>query len=133
MNQPVHPEQIRPRVLVIDDDIVVLRVLARMLGRRYSVLGFTSAAAALGVLDAGVSVDAILCDVLMPGMTGVGFLSAVERRHPELVRRIVFITGELGTSEVVRFLDSVDNPRLQKPWDPEELDEVIAGTVRPAA
>ena len=115
----------RPRILVVDDDAVILRVLARRLGRTYTVVALSSAERALAIIDRGMHFDAVVCDVLMPGMNGVAFLSAIERRDPELARRIVFMSGALCAEEVARFLDSVDNPRLAKPWRPEELDMAI--------
>ena len=115
----------RPRVLVIDDDLVILRVVARRLGRHYTVVALSSAERALGVIDRGTRFDVVLCDVLMPGMGGEAFLSEIRRRDPGLAARIIFITGAPHAEAVASFLDSIGNPRLEKPWRSEDLESAI--------
>lgn len=72
--------------------------------------------------------DAILCDVMMPELTGAEFHAELVVRHPALARRVVFMTGGAFTEEARRFLDRVPNPRLDKPFDARGLRAAL-GTV----
>src|SRR4051812_29214836 len=63
------------RVLVIDDEAAVGRTIQRLLGERHEVVVLTSGVQALELLERGESFDAILCDMSMPGMTGIDVYS----------------------------------------------------------
>lgn len=69
--------------------------------------------------------DAILCDVMMPKMSGVDFHSELARTQPELATRIIFISGGAFTLEARAFLDRVANARVDKPFDAESLRTIV--------
>ena len=60
----------RARVLVIDDDQRLGTLVARMLAREHEVTVLTSARAALDRIAAGERFDVMLCDLMMPELTG---------------------------------------------------------------
>jgi two-component system cell cycle sensor histidine kinase/response regulator CckA len=111
----------RARVLVVDDDSRVLAVLSRMLdGHDVSVAqGARPAIAQLQAQEGGF--DAVVCDVLMPDMSGIDLYHEMTRHHPALVQRVVFLSGGANTDVAREFLRSVDNPCLKKPPQREEL------------
>jgi CheY-like chemotaxis protein len=83
-----------PRALLVDDDPAVRRALARLLLRaEIDVAEADSAAAALGVLAEDPGIDAVVCDVVMPGVDGVRFYDALLQSTPRLRGRVVFLTG----------------------------------------
>jgi CheY-like chemotaxis protein len=116
----------RLRVLVVDDDPLVAKAAARTLARLHEVAVSGSAAAALARLEAGERFDVILCDLMMPQMTGMELHEVLRRLHPELADRVVFITGGAFTDRAGAFLREVPNACVEKPFDPAQLREVVA-------
>jgi len=115
------------RILVVDDDDLVRRTLQRMLARSHRVTLAESGSAALAILRADASFDAVLCDVMMPEMSGIELFERVRVEWPHLVRRVAFLTGAGFTPHVSDFLASVPNPHLAKPINAEALNEFIQG------
>ncbi len=110
----------RHRVLVVDDEPLVLRLVARALERDWDVLVAADGAEARAVLERG-RVDAIVCDLLMPGVTGMDLAAEVEARSPALRSRMVFLTGGAVTEAARRFVERPDVACLTKPVELEEL------------
>jgi CheY-like chemotaxis protein len=65
--------------------------------------------------------DTVLCDVMMPGMTGMEFYDRVQERDPALARRFVFITGGAFTPQTRERFSRSNNPHIQKPFTTAEL------------
>src|SRR5262249_19649222 len=83
----------RGRILVIDDEPLLLAAVCRIIEPRHHVTAVSSGAAALELLHGGERFDVILCDLMMPEMNGVELYALVSAHEPELCRRIVFMTG----------------------------------------
>jgi PAS domain S-box-containing protein len=122
---PTAPSQLRGRVLVIDDDPSMGKAIALVLGEEHDVDVFTSARAALAELQAGVSYDAVVCDVMMPEMSGVDFHAELSNTHLALSKEVIFLTGGAFTVRARDFLDRVPNPRLDKPFDSERFRALV--------
>ncbi|MBS2024894.1 MAG: hybrid sensor histidine kinase/response regulator [Deltaproteobacteria bacterium] len=120
------------RVLVIDDDDAALRTLERTL-RVHEVTCVRGAPAALTTLAKRRDFDLILCDVMMPEMTGPELAQALAARDPELAGRIVFMTGGAITQRTQQFLAQTSHVILQKPLEVSALERVLARTQRRAA
>lgn len=114
------PPDNRRRVLVVDDEPLVASLLRRMLAPQHDVLVATSGQEALQAIDQG-SFDAIVCDVMMPGMTGMDLYSTLRQRDRALSERMVFMTGGAFMPRVAEFLSRVDNPKIEKPFDLDTL------------
>ncbi len=108
----------RRRILVVDDEPLVLRVLARLL-REHELVCLESARTALSQIASGQKFDLVLSDVMMPDITGVEFYEALLRQDPALARRVVFISGGALSPEVDAFLRAIPNPLIQKPFGPD--------------
>jgi PAS domain S-box-containing protein len=115
----------RVRILAVDDEQMVLNALKRTLGSEHDVTLFTRAQAALAWLEQGEPWDLILCDLMMPEMTGMEFHAELSRRMPERVRDIIFVTGGAFTAGSREFLSQITNIRVEKPFDPKELRQLI--------
>jgi|GEM_PF-711878 len=115
----------RKRVLVVDDEPLMVRVAARTLSPAYDVKGVTEARDALRLIEGGEKFDAILCDLMMPGMTGMEMFDELQRRVPAMSRRVIFITGGAFTPHAVAFLARVRNHKLEKPFDPATLLRLV--------
>lgn len=114
-------EPARRRVLVVDDDELVARSLARSLRGHCEVAVARSGSAALDRIEAEPHWDTILCDLMMPGMTGMDLAEAVAARDPALRARMVFITGGAVTPAAREFVARPDVVSLQKPVSVAEL------------
>ncbi len=116
----------RPRVLVVDDERLVGEAVARALSEENDVEVVTEARQALARIAKGERYDVILCDLMMPVMTGMDLYAEIVRAAPQLVGRLVFMTGGAFTPRARAFLESVSNPCLEKPLDTSKLRSIIA-------
>jgi PAS domain S-box-containing protein len=116
----------RGRLLVIDDEPLVGISVRRLLAQLYEVEVATDAPAALELLLGGAEFDVILCDLMMPEMGGADLYEALERRAPEHLSKIVFLTGGAFTPRAAAFLERVDAPKLEKPFDRDALAAILA-------
>ncbi len=111
------------RVLVIDDDPGVSRALSRMLREHKTTL---AEGGQPGIdLLLREDFDVVLCDLMMPDVSGMDVYEKVRTVRPEIASRIVFITGGAHTAEGRAFLERVPNPKLDKPIARAELRELM--------
>jgi two-component system, cell cycle sensor histidine kinase and response regulator CckA len=119
------PGETRGRVMVIDDDRAMGTAIGLVLGDDHDVEVLTSARGALARLCAGERYDAIVCDVMMPEMSGADFHTALASSKPELASRVIFLTGGAFNVLAREFLDRVPNARLDKPFDSQRLRAMV--------
>jgi CheY-like chemotaxis protein len=115
----------RARVLVVDDEPRMGKALERLLAPDHEVAVAGGAREALGLVERGETWDVVLCDLMMPGMSGMDLHAELARRAPALAGRLVFMTGGAYTQEAQDFLARVPNRRLEKPFRPEALEAVL--------
>ena len=116
----------RLRILIVDDDAMVLSALRRRLRRRYDTVTVLGGVEALARLSEDPGFDSIVCDLMMPEIDGKSFYDAIEKEHPQLSKRIVFMSGGAFTPRLRRFAASVPNPVLQKPVSREDLESMFS-------
>lgn len=121
----------RGRLLIIDDDDAVRGVLRRTL-QLHEVVEASSGERACEILEGDQRFDVILCDMMMPRMSGVDVHRWLVARDPGLAARLVFITGGAFTPTAREYLDQVDNLRLEKPFKTAQLQALVAARVRTA-
>lgn len=107
----------QPRVLVVDDDPLVLRALARVLARDFEVASARSGREAIDLVRAGGAFDAMLCDLVMPELSGIELHELLAELDPELAKRTIFLTGGAFNGRAQAFLEEVGQPHLEKPVD----------------
>ena len=130
------PVACRSHILVVDDEVLIGSSLRRVLARDYEVVvcasGRDALAALLGETGEGAekgeeatkgSFDLILCDLMMPAVTGMDVYETLRERAPDLAERMVFMTGGTFTARAKTFLDTVPNARFDKPIDVRALRE----------
>jgi CheY-like chemotaxis protein len=111
--------------MVIDDTPMITTVVRRILCREHDVVCMQNAREALDRVRAGESFDVILCDLMMPQITGMQLhaeLVALEGPHAD---RIVFLTGGAFTPAARAFLARVPNRRIEKPFDSLQLRSIV--------
>ncbi len=113
---PVFDTVPRSHVLVIDDDPLVVRSLTRLLQGHHEVEALTDAREGLSRIESGERFDVILCDVMMPEMSGVDFYQEAHGdRVPEQAARVVFVTGGAFSPETRAFLEAGQHRVVEKP------------------
>jgi signal transduction histidine kinase len=115
----------RGRILVVDDEPMISKVVQRALSPDHDVTTITSAGEALRRIAAGERFDVILCDLLMPQMTGMDLHAELLRVEGEQAMRMVFLTGGAFTPRARLFLDEVPNQRIEKPFAAPHLRALI--------
>jgi signal transduction histidine kinase len=124
------PQARRGRILVVDDELVVLTSLRRLLSRDHEVDIASGASEALRKLADGNRYDVILCDLMMPQVTGMELHEHVQQHHGEQAERIIFLTGGAFTPSARQFLDRVPNQWIEKPFDVQQLRAMIKDKLR---
>ena len=119
------PSTYRGRVLIVDDDATVGRVIQRMVGTDQDTVLCNSVKQALETLKSGQEFDVILCDLMMPEATGMDLYELLSVSRPEYARRVVFLTGGGFTPRAADFLATTTAPTLHKPIDLESLRATI--------
>lgn len=115
-----HPER-RGRLLLIDDERALASALAAVLGERHDVVTAGSGREAFEVLRHDDAFDVILCDLIMPEVTGMDLYDAFHLVTPEIANRFVFMTGGAFTDTARTFVSTVPNRCISKPFDPDQL------------
>lgn len=115
----------RGRILVIDDDTLVLRVVHRMLASQHDVVIAGSGKEALALCAEDGTFDLILCDLMMPDMTGMDVHERLSTLAPDLAQRMIFLTGGAFTDKARKFLDEAPVDHIEKPFDTATLRTVV--------
>jgi PAS domain S-box-containing protein len=121
------------RVLVIDDEPGITSALAYLLRRSgYAVEMAANGRIALAKLQEQ-QFEVILCDLRMPELDGPGFYEALQQHYPNLVQRIIFLTGDTLSPEARAFLEKADVPRLAKPFRAADVRRLVQQVLQASA
>jgi signal transduction histidine kinase len=115
----------RLRVLLIDDEPLVLRSLRRMLAEHH-VDTAQSGSEALAQLQRRQDYDLIFCDLMMPEMDGTVVHAEIERRMPGLLDRLIFCSGGAFTARTKQFLEQTQRPLVEKPLTREGFERAVS-------
>jgi len=124
------PARRRGRILVIDDEPMIARLVQRTLSAEHDVVATVRAAEALERLAAGERFDVILCDLMMPQMTGMELHAELCRVDQAQASRMIFLTGGAFTPAARAFLDEVPNQRVEKPFDSKHLRALVNDRIK---
>jgi CheY-like chemotaxis protein len=113
------------RLLVIDDEPMMLRAIQRLLVGEFEIATTTDPREGVARVSQGARFQAILCDLMMPLMSGMEVYEAIRALDADQARRIVFMTGGAFAPRVLEFLASVPNARIEKPLERVQLREAI--------
>jgi PAS domain S-box-containing protein len=116
----------RLRVLIVEDEPALALALERALAEGHDALVVPGGREAMSVLARDPSFDVVLCDVMMPGMSGVELYEALREQSPAITERFIFMTGGAHTSRIREFLAETTRPWLEKPFDVRELKQLLA-------
>jgi signal transduction histidine kinase/ActR/RegA family two-component response regulator len=123
--QSATPGQMPLRVLIIDDEQQVAQVLARLLDAQ-AVTTLYSGREALALLATGRRFDLILCDLMMPDLSGMDLYEQLRVSDRAAAEAIVFMSGGTFTERAREFRASVANIFLDKPIALTTLRALVA-------
>jgi PAS domain S-box-containing protein len=123
------PARRRGRILIVDDEPIIATTIGRVLVE-HDVTIATSAQEALRHVRQAKPFDVILCDLMMPDMTGMDLHAEMLRDSPEEAQKIIFVTGGVFTPGAREFLDRTPNQRIEKPFDNYHLRALINDRLR---
>jgi len=113
------------RVLVVDDEPLVARAVARILSA-HQVQTVTQAREALARLRGGETFDVVICDLMMPDITGMDLHDTLLAERPEYADRFLLLTGGAFTDRARDFLARTRARVLEKPVDALALRSAVA-------
>ena len=121
---------VRTRVLLIDDEPMLLLSWQRLFARDYDIQTALGGQAGVRLLEQDDAWDVVVCDLMMPDLDGAAVFEWVHQHRPALAPRMLFCTGGAFTPRAVAFADLIGDRLLQKPVMPADLRAAIAGVVR---
>lgn len=119
----------RGRVLIVDDEVSLLNVMRSVLSREHEAVTVQDPRQALQRLVSGEIFDAILCDMMMPEMTGLEFYTKLLAAAPHQAHRLIFVTGGAFTMDERDFMTSSGIRCLEKPFGMKELSAQVRAVV----
>ena len=116
----------RRRILVIDDEPALCKTIDRILAPQHEIFTTTSAAEAIGLIERGERYEVVLCDLMMPQMSGAALHHAIAQIAPDQAERMRFMTGGVFSEELASFLQTRSAPTLSKPFKANDLQAFVA-------
>ena len=126
-SSPVVATPVRKRrILIVDDEPTLSAMIRRLLETSFDTeIASTGKQALEQIKNAEPGYDVVLCDLMMPGMTGMDLYAAVATSRPGSERKFVFMTGGAFTERASEFLASIRNRSIEKPFDIATLRAAI--------
>ncbi len=124
--RPIVTDTARSTVLIVDDERMFANALRRLLSRdNHLITTLNSGDDAVALIRSGQRFDAILSDLMMPGMTGMDVHAELATFAPDQAARMLFLTGGAFSAAAKLFLERIPNPWFEKPCDLQVLREAI--------
>jgi len=124
MDNPYH-------ILIIDDSQVILGTYQKFFTKKnYRVSTATNGLDGLKLLESEEKFDAVITDIVMPNISGVGIIAIVKKKYPKLP--VIGITGWGEQPEILASEASADLV-LEKPIDLIKLDKIIVELIKKTA
>ena len=122
---------VQGRILIVDDEAGIRSAMARML-RDHETVQAASGTEAIAILEKDQSFDLVLCDMMMPEISGMDLHEWLAESQPQLARQLIFITGGAFTPRARDYLSKVDNIRLEKPFDMANFRKIVGDRIHMA-
>ncbi len=130
MSVPVLGAIRRGRILIVDDEALVANIVQRVLSKEHDVVTAIVAREALAMCAAGEKFDLILCDLMMPEMTGMDLYRELTIVAPDQANKMIFLTGGAFTESARTFLAEPPKEYIEKPFDSANLRAIVQRHLR---
>jgi len=120
----------KKNILVVDDEVSICLLLDNFLSADYEVVTKTNATEAYEWLETNLP-DLIICDLQMPGMDGYTFLQKVRDRGFTRHTPFIMLSAKAESKERIRCYKLGAQDYLTKPFNPEELEELVKKNLFP--
>jgi two-component system NtrC family sensor kinase len=121
----------RARILVIDDERAVRDLISDALKiEGHDVLTASDGKEGLDLIGQH-RFDLVFCDLRMPEMDGQALYEEVQRDHPQILKRIVFVTAQANSADYGPFLRTTGIPVIEKPFTLSQLRQAVTRMVGP--
>ena len=117
------------RVLVVDDETLLVKLMTRLLVG-HEVVGVSSGEAAQALLENDQDFDLILCDLMMPDRSGIDVHKWLAQRNPLLAARMVFTSGGVFSELTDQYLIDSGVLKLEKPFDQKLFKRVVSERIQ---
>ncbi len=119
----------RARILVIDDERAVRDLISDALNiEGHDVMTAENGKEGLDLIGQ-YRFDLVFCDLRMPEMDGQALYEEVQRNHPQVLKRIVFVTAQANSSDYGPFLRETGIPVIEKPFTLSQLRQAVGKMV----
>ena len=112
-------------ILVVEDEPGIRQVCQRALTRQGYQVDFVTNGATAEDMLIKEDYDLLVIDIKTPVMNGKEFYQNIKDRHPKLLDRLIFTTGDVISSDTQDFLKQTGRPFLLKPFTPSELQSIV--------
>ncbi len=120
------------RVLIVEDEIPIAEFCRRVLADcGFEVNTVSSVKAAYETIER-IQYDIYLIDMRLPQIDGTELYLWLEAKHPELLKKVIFTTGDVMNRDTLDFLKKNKAPVLEKPFSPDELKSIIKQVINPS-
>ena len=117
------------KILAVEDEPGIREVCHRALTSQGYRVDFAGNGVAAESMLMKQDYDLLLVDIKTPVMDGKQLYHYIEARHPELVNRVIFTTGDVISNDTQDFLKQTGRPFLLKPFSPNELNALVRETL----
>jgi DNA-binding response OmpR family regulator len=118
------------KILIIDDELSIRMLLENFLSKSYEVISLSNGSEAIMWLETNLP-DLIICDIQMPKMDGFKFLEKLRQRGFTRHTPVIMLSGIDTSKDRVRCYRLGSQDFLVKPFNPEELEELIKKNLFP--
>jgi DNA-binding response OmpR family regulator len=123
------PSVTKGKILSVEDEPGIREVCHRALTSQGYQVDFAGNGVAAESMLMKENYDLLLVDIKTPVMDGKQLYHYIEDRHPELVNRVIFTTGDVMSNDTQSFLKRTGRPFLLKPFSPDELRALVRTTL----
>lgn len=120
------------RILVVDDETYLLELMHRVLSGLYHTVHTTDNGRKALTKILTETFDIIICDILMPDLSGIELFHQATASQPQLADRFIFITGNVVDPDTRAFLENNNLKWLAKPFLPADITNAINQTLNQA-
>ena len=120
------------RILIVEDEIPIVELCRRVLTDcGFEVDTVSSVKAAYETIER-IKYDIYLIDMRLPQIDGTELYLWLEAKRPELLKKVIFTTGDVMNRDTLDFLKKNKAPLLEKPFSPDELKSIIQQVMNPS-